>query len=115
MKELILDILDHHNDYVMVYVCKFDTEFIISDDGYILSDLKTSTDFLSHDKNLKKIEDILKKYSIHTSIENKSLFISDNILNYDKKRKDFKEAITEIYKAVSDYLTAKVIGGIYNT
>jgi hypothetical protein len=40
--ELTTPFLDRHNDHLQIYVLKRDGKIVLSDDGYVLSDLRTS-------------------------------------------------------------------------
>jgi len=40
--ELTSPFLDRHNDHIQLYATKRDGTIVLSDDGYILSDLRTS-------------------------------------------------------------------------
>ena len=40
--ELTVPFVDRHNDYLQIYISKKDNEFILSDDGYTINDLKLS-------------------------------------------------------------------------
>ena len=40
--ELTTPFLDRHNDHLQVYATRRNGSFVLSDDGYVLSDLRTS-------------------------------------------------------------------------
>jgi len=40
--ELTTPFLDRHNDHLQIYAAKHDGKILLSDDGYVLSDLRTS-------------------------------------------------------------------------
>lgn len=62
--ELTTPFLDRHNDHLQVYAVKRNGKIVLSDDGYILSDLRTSGLELSTPKRKAMLEVMLKGFGI---------------------------------------------------
>lgn len=62
--ELTTPFLDRHNDHIQIYAVRQDGKFILSDDGYILSDLRTSGLELNTPKRRNVVETALLGFGI---------------------------------------------------
>lgn len=62
--ELTTPFLDRHNDHLQIYAVKKDNKIILSDDGYILSDLKTSGLELSTPKRKLVLDSVLNGFGV---------------------------------------------------
>jgi hypothetical protein len=58
--ELTTPFLDRHNDYLQVYATRHNGTIILSDDGYILSDLRTSGLDVDTPKRKMVLDSVLK-------------------------------------------------------
>ncbi|HEX7628230.1 MAG TPA: DUF1828 domain-containing protein [Candidatus Methanoperedens sp.] len=107
--EITTPFLDRHNDYVQIYVKKSGTNITISDDGYILSDLKLS----GLDINTEKRKQIL------TSISNGfGVTIQDGEIHILATTDDFpqkKHNLIQSMLAINDMFmtTKKTAGSIF--
>jgi len=62
--ELTTPFLDRHNDHIQVYAVRRNGKIVISDDGYILSDLRTSGLELTTPKRKAVLESVLNGYGV---------------------------------------------------
>ncbi len=62
--ELTTPFLDRHNDHLQIYAVKHDGKIVLSDDGYILSDLRTSGLDLKTPKRKAVLESVLNGFGI---------------------------------------------------
>lgn len=62
--ELTTPFLDRHNDHLQIYVSKQNGKIVLSDDGYILSDLRTSGLDLSTPKRKAILESVLNGFGV---------------------------------------------------
>lgn len=62
--ELTTPFLDRHNDHLQIYALKQNGKIVISDDGYILSDLPTSGLEMSTEKRKTVLESVLKGFGV---------------------------------------------------
>ncbi len=71
--ELTTPFLDRHNDHLQIYAARRNGTIILSDDGYILSDLRTSGLDLSTPKRKSVLESVLRGFGVR--VEEKQLVI----------------------------------------
>lgn len=64
--ELTTPFLDRHNDHLQIYAVKHDGKIVLSDDGYILSDLRTSGLDLKTPKRKAVLESVLNGFGVKT-------------------------------------------------
>lgn len=62
--ELTTPFLDRHNDHIQIYAVKKDGKIVLSDDGYILSDLRTSGLELVTPKRKAVLEAVLNGFGV---------------------------------------------------
>jgi len=64
--ELTTPFLDRHNDHLQIYAVKHDGKIVLSDDGYVLSDLRTSGLDLNTPKRKDVLEAVLNGFGVRT-------------------------------------------------
>lgn len=64
--ELTTPFLDRHNDHLQIYAVKHNGRIVLSDDGYILSDLRTSGLDLNTPKRKAVLEAVLNGFGVRT-------------------------------------------------
>lgn len=64
--ELTTPFLDRHNDHLQIYAVKRDGKIVLSDDGYVLSDLRTSGLDLNTPKRKAILESVLNGFGVRT-------------------------------------------------
>ena len=64
--ELTTPFLDRHNDHLQIYAIKHNGKIVLSDDGYILSDLRTSGLDLNTPKRKAVLESVLNGFGVKT-------------------------------------------------
>lgn len=81
--EITSPFLDRHNDHIQIYATKRDGTIVLSDDGYILSDLRTSGLELTTQKRKAVLDTALKGFGVR--IEGKQLVVDANQRNLGQK------------------------------
>jgi len=71
--ELTTPFLDRHNDHLQIYAVRRDGTIVLSDDGYILSDLRASGVDFSTPKRKAVLESVLRGFGVR--VEEKQLVI----------------------------------------
>ncbi|MBI4669490.1 MAG: DUF1829 domain-containing protein [Elusimicrobia bacterium] len=64
--ELTTPFLDRHNDHLQIYAVKRDGKIMLSDDGYVLSDLRTSGLDLNTPKREAVLDAVLNGFGVRT-------------------------------------------------
>ncbi|EFM11103.1 protein of unknown function DUF1829 [Paenibacillus curdlanolyticus YK9] len=84
--EITTPFMDRHNDYLQIYVQQKGTKLIVSDAGYILTDLKLSgCDVFSSPKRKKIFQTILNGYGVKVS-SREELFVETTVENFPQKK-----------------------------
>lgn len=94
--ELTTPFLDRHNDHLQIYATKNNGKIVLSDDGYILSDLRTSGLDLKTPKRKVVIDSILNGFGVH--MEGNQLLIEANVRNLGQRL----HALVQAMLAVND-------------
>ncbi|MBZ5630492.1 MAG: DUF1828 domain-containing protein [Acidobacteriia bacterium] len=71
--ELTTPFLDRHNDHIQVYAVRKNGSILLSDDGYIMSDLRTSGLELNTPKRKLLLESVLNGFGVR--VENNQLLV----------------------------------------
>ena len=64
--ELTTLFLDRHNDHLQIYAVKHNGRIVLSDDGYVLSDLRTSGLDLNTPKRKAVLDAVLNGFGVRT-------------------------------------------------
>lgn len=94
--ELTTPFLDRHNDHIQIYATKQNGKIILSDDGYILSDLRTSGLELKTPKRKAIIESVLNGFGI--KLEGSQLLVEASQRNIGQRL----HALIQAMLAVND-------------
>jgi hypothetical protein len=92
--ELTTPFLDRHNDHLQVYAVKENERIVLSDDGYILADLRTSGLDLNTPKRKAVLEAVLNGYGIKT--DGKRLFIEASSRNFGQRMHSLIQAMLSV-------------------
>lgn len=92
--ELTTPFLDRHNDHIQIYAIKKNGKIILSDDGYILSDLRTSGLELKTPKRKEVFEFMLKGFGI--KVEKKQLIVEASSRNLGQRIHSLIQAMLAI-------------------
>ena len=92
--ELTTPFLDRHNDHVQIYAIKRDGKVILSDDGYILSDLRTSGLDISTPKRKAIIGSMLKGFGVR--LEGNQLVIEASERNIGQRLHSLIQAMLAV-------------------
>ena len=101
--------LDRHNDYVQIYAKRDGNGFILTDDGYTVSDLKQSGCNLSSPKREALLRTTLAGFGVH--MEGMALEVHASEDNFSLKKHNLLQAIL----AVNDmfYLAKSVVTSMF--
>jgi len=89
--ELTTPFLDRHNDHIQVYAVKRDGKIMLSDDGYILSDLRTSGLEASTPKRKAVLEAVLKGFGVR---------VEENQLVVDASQRNLGQRLHSLVQAM---------------
>jgi len=94
--ELTTPFLDRHNDHLQIYAVKQNGKIVLSDDGYILSDLRTSGLDLNTPKRKAVLEAVLNGFGVHT--DGKQIVVEASVRNLGQRL----HALVQAMVAVND-------------
>ena len=94
--ELTTPFLDRHNDHLQIYVIKNNGKIFLSDDGYILSDLRTSGLDLNTPKRREILESVLNGFGV--KMEGTQLLVEASHRNLSQRL----HALVQAMLAVND-------------
>lgn len=92
--ELTTPFLDRHNDHLQVYATRRNGNITLSDDGYILSDLRTSGLELDTPKRKKVLEGVLNGLGVH--VEKGQLIIEASEANLGQRLHSLAQAMLAV-------------------
>lgn len=94
--------LDHHNDNYQIYVSKKGTGYKLTDDGYVISDLKMSGCEISSGKRKEILDTITRTFGI--TMEGDAMTVVSDVSDFASSKHDLIQAM----QAVGDlYYTSK--------
>jgi len=94
--EISTPFLDNHNDHIQLYIVQKNGHFVITDDGYTVSDLIMSGCDLSSSKRKEILNVILNGFGV--KLDGKELYVEATERNYPQK----KHALLQAVLSVSD-------------
>lgn len=105
--EITTPFLDYHNDALQIYAKKSGDKYILTDDGYILSDLEISGYNIDTPKRAELIQDILKIWQIEKK---------DGVLSVRTSKSDFPSRKNDLVRAMMELsgLQAMSEARVYN-
>lgn len=92
--ELTTPFLDRHNDHLQVYAYTENGRIVLSDDGYILADLRTSGMESVTPKRKAVLQSILNGFGVKT--DGKRLFIESSAQNIGQKMHSLIQAMLSV-------------------
>lgn len=92
--EITTPYLDRHNDYLQIYVKREDSEFILTDDGYIIEDLKRSGCELESKKRKDLLNLTLNGFGI--KLEGDSLIVHASPDNFALRKHNLVQAMLAV-------------------
>jgi hypothetical protein len=92
--ELTTPFLDRHNDHLQVYAMRRNGNIMLSDDGYILSDLRTSGLDLDTPKRKMVLDSVLKGLGVR--VENGQLVVEASDANFGQRLHSLAQAMLAI-------------------
>ena len=92
--EITTPFLDRHNDHMQIYVKKTETGIILTDDGYIINDLRLSGCEFNTEKRKQMLHSILNGFGIN--LDREELIIETKIDHFPQKKHDLLQAMLSI-------------------
>jgi hypothetical protein len=92
--ELTTPFLDRHNDHLQVYATRRNGTIILSDDGYILSDLRTSGLEVDTPKRKMVLDSVLKGLGVRA--ENNQLLVEASVNNLGQRLHSLVQAMLAV-------------------
>lgn len=107
--EITTPYLDRHNDYLQIYVAKTEHGYRITDDGYIISDLRLSGCELDTEKRSSLLQETINGFGV--SLEGEELTINAGDSNFPLRKHNLLQAML----AVNDlfYLAQPTIRSLF--
>ena len=107
--EITTPYLDRHNDYLQIYAMREDEGFVLTDDGYILEDLKNSGYRFSNQKRQDLFKTTLNGFGV--KFDGKALKIKASPENFSLR----KHSLVQAMLAVNDlfYLAPPAISRLF--
>ncbi len=107
--EITTPYLDRHNDYLQFYVKRSNGGFVLTDDGYIIEDLKRSGCKLDTTKRQDLLQMTLNGFGIH--LEDDALTVKATPDNFNLRKHSFVQAML----AVNDlfYLAVPMVASLF--
>lgn len=101
--------LDRHNDCLQIYARKADNGYLLTDDGYIISDLSISGCSLDTPKRQKVLKTVLAGFGVQ--LDGKNLFVQTSEKDFPLK----KHSLVQAMLAVNDlfYLSSPHINTLF--
>jgi hypothetical protein len=88
--------LDQHNDCLQIYLKRDGTNFLLTDDGYIIDDLKTSGCDLTTHKRKEILTTILNSFGVHLDLDTNRLTIHASEQDFPLKKHNLIQAMLAV-------------------
>lgn len=107
--EITTPFLDRHNDYIQIYIKKAQNQFILTDDGYTIADLRQSGCLLESEKRKRILQITLSGFGVSQQAE--ELMVHATLENFSLKKHNLIQAIL----AVNDlfYLASATVANLF--
>lgn len=107
--EITTPYLDRHNDYIQIYVRRENDSFILTDDGYIITDLEQSGCNLDSPKRQKLLAVTLQGFGVH--LNKKALEVRASTDTFPTRKHNLVQAML----AVNDmfYLASPMVASLF--
>ncbi|MGA3168135.1 MAG: DUF1828 domain-containing protein, partial [Terriglobia bacterium] len=92
--ELTTPFLDRHNDHLQVYAIRHNGNIVLSDDGYILSDLRTSGLEVDTPKRKMVLDGVLNGLGVR--VENNQLIVEASTKNLGQRLHSLVQAMLAV-------------------
>jgi hypothetical protein len=92
--ELTTPFLDRHNDHLQVYATRQNGKIVLSDDGYILSDLRTSGLEVDTPKRKMVLDSVLNGLGVR--MENNQLIVEASVKNLPQRLHSLVQAMLAV-------------------
>jgi len=92
--ELTTPFLDRHNDHLQIYATKENNKVLLSDDGYILSDLRTAGLEMQTPKRKATLEAVLNGFGVR--VEGKQLLVEASPNNLGQRLHSLVQAMLAV-------------------
>ena len=93
--EVITPFMDRHNDHIQIYIIKRGNEYILTDDGYTISDLRMSGMEINTPKREKIFSTVRNGFGVKLGEDNE-LFIESNLSDIGQKKHYLLQAILAV-------------------
>lgn len=108
--EITTPYIDRHNDYIQIYARRENGGYILTDDGYIITDLEQSGCSISTPKRQRLLEITLNGFGVHLD-DNKELRINATADNFALR----KHSLVQAMLSANDlfYLSQTVVTSLF--
>lgn len=92
--EITTPFVDRHNDLLQIYVRQIGDDFLMTDDGYIITDLNNSGCSLNTPKRKALLQTVLNGFGV--DFDNKNITVTANKNNFSLKKHNLLQAMLAI-------------------
>jgi hypothetical protein len=108
--EITTPYLDRHNDYLQIYAAKDNGNYLLTDDGYTMTDLEQSG---------CKLDSRKRQELLHMTLNGFGVKLHDNALEIHANKENFplrKHSLVQAMLAVNDmfYLAVPMVSGLFH-
>lgn len=93
--EISSPFLDRHNDYIQIYIVKDGDGFILTDDGYTISDLELSGLTFNTAKRKEELQNILRGFGVSLG-DKGNIYCRCNQSNFPSKKHSLMQAMLAV-------------------
>jgi len=105
--EITTPYIDRHNDYLQIFVKKQNGGYLLTDDGYIISDLSLSGCDLNTEKRQRLLQQTLRGFGVEQSKD--TLMVVSNESNFSFKKHSLLQsmlAVNDLFYMAESYITS---------
>ena len=107
--EVTTPFLDRHNDYMQIYVRREETGYLLSDDGYTISDLEMSGCQLNTPKRQNLLTMTLRGFGVQKDAKTSELFVTASSGDYPARKHNLIQAmlaVNDMFYLASPYVAS---------
>ena len=107
--EVTTPFLDRHNDYMQIYIRRDETGYLLTDDGYTISDLEMSGCHLDTPKRQNLLAMTLRGFGVQRDKQNNELFVEASDQNFPVRKHRLIQAmlaVNDLFYLASPYVAS---------
>ena len=107
--EVTTPFLDRHHDYIQIYVRRSETGYLLTDDGYTISDLEMSGCQLNTPRRQNLLATTLRGFGVQKDAKSKELYVSASSENFPRRKHSLIQAmlaVNDLFYLASPYVAS---------